>query len=129
MLERALVDVEASTVEDLAPAVRVLDAREAKGLEFDHVVLAEPAAMVEEVEGVQGWRHLYVALTRATKTLTVVHARPLSLGLAVGAFADLGVDCAGAPYAKISASASESFIHLNGPLPGSTTTSVPCGAS
>ena len=77
MLERSLVDVEASTVEDLAPAVRVLDAREAKGLEFDHVVLAEPAAMVEEVEGVQGWRHLYVALTRATKTLTVVHARPL----------------------------------------------------
>jgi DNA helicase IV len=76
-LERALVDVDASTVEDLAPAVRVLDAREAKGLEFDHVVLAEPATMVEEVEGVQGWRHLYVALTRATKTLTLVHARPL----------------------------------------------------
>jgi DNA helicase IV len=77
LLERSLVDVEASTVEDLAPAVRVLDAREAKGLEFDHVVLAEPAAIVAEVEGVQGWRHLYVALTRATKTLTVVHAEPL----------------------------------------------------
>jgi DNA helicase IV len=77
LLERSLVDVEASTVEDLAPAVRVLDAREAKGLEFDHVVLAEPAAIVAEVEGVQGWRHLYVALTRATKTLTVVHTRPL----------------------------------------------------
>jgi DNA helicase IV len=77
LLERALVDVEASTVEDLAPAVRVLDAREAKGLEFDHVVLAEPAAIVSEVEGVQGWRHLYVALTRATKTLTVVHEQPL----------------------------------------------------
>jgi len=77
LLERALVDVDASTVEDLAPAVRVLDAREAKGLEFDHVVLAEPATMVEEVAGVQGWRHLYVALTRATKTLTVVHSRPL----------------------------------------------------
>jgi DNA helicase IV len=77
LLERSLVDVEASTVEDLAPAVRVLDAREAKGLEFDHVVLAEPAAIVAEVEGVQGWRHLYVALTRATKTLTIVHAEPL----------------------------------------------------
>src|SRR5579859_3981989 len=77
LLTRALVDVEASTVEDLAPAVRVLDAREAKGLEFDHVVLAEPAAIVAEVERVQGWRHLYVALTRATKTLTVVHERPL----------------------------------------------------
>ncbi len=77
LLERALVDVDASTVEDLAPAVRVLDAREAKGLEFDHVVLAEPAAIVDEVEGVQGLRHLYVALTRATKTLTVVHDKPL----------------------------------------------------
>ena len=77
LLTRAQVDVEASTVEDLAPAVRVLDAREAKGLEFDHVVLAEPTALVAEVEGVQGLRHLYVALTRATKTLTVVHDRPL----------------------------------------------------
>ena len=77
LLIRTLVDVDGSTVDDLAPAVRVLDAREAKGLEFDHVVLAEPAAMIEEVEGVQGWRHLYVALTRATNTLTVVHSRPL----------------------------------------------------
>jgi DNA helicase IV len=77
LLTRAQVDVDASTVEDLAPAVRVLDAREAKGLEFDHVVLAEPAAIVAEVEGIQGLRHLYVALTRATKTLTVVHDRPV----------------------------------------------------
>jgi DNA helicase IV len=80
LLERSLVAVDASTVEELAPAVRVLDAREAKGLEFDHVVLAEPAAVVGEVEGVQGWRHLYVALTRATKTLTVVHERALPWG-------------------------------------------------
>jgi DNA helicase IV len=77
LLTRAQVDVEGSTVDDLGPAVRVLDAREAKGLEFDHVVLAEPAAIVEEVEGVQGWRHLYVALTRATKTLTVVYGKEL----------------------------------------------------
>jgi DNA helicase IV len=77
LLERSLVAVDASTVEELAPAVRVLDAREAKGLEFDHVVLAEPAAIVGEVEGVQGLRHLYVALTRATKTLTVVHTQPV----------------------------------------------------
>ena len=80
LLERSLVAVDASTVEELAPAVRVLDAREAKGLEFDHVVLAEPAAIVGEVEGVQGLRHLYVALTRATKTLTVVHERALPWG-------------------------------------------------
>jgi DNA helicase IV len=77
LLERSLVDVDGSPVEDLAPAVRVLTAREAKGLEFDHVVLAEPAGIVDEVEGVQGRRHLYVALTRATQTLTVVHSQPL----------------------------------------------------
>jgi DNA helicase IV len=77
LLERSLVDVDGSPVEDLAPAVRVLTAREAKGLEFDHVVLAEPAGIVAEVEGVQGRRHLYVALTRATQTLTVVHSEPL----------------------------------------------------
>jgi len=77
LLARAEVDVDGSPVEDFALAVRVLEARDAKGLEFDHVVLAEPAAIVEEVEGVQGRRHLYVALTRATKTLTVVHSLPL----------------------------------------------------
>jgi DNA helicase IV len=77
LLERALVDVDGSPVEDLAPSVRVLSAREAKGLEFDHVVLAEPAGIVDEVAGVQGRRHLYVALTRATQTLTVVHSLPL----------------------------------------------------
>ena len=54
----------------------VLTAREAKGLEFDHVVVVEPALIVAE-GGDSGLRELYVALTRPTKTLTVVHARPL----------------------------------------------------
>jgi DNA helicase IV len=49
--------------------VPVLSPREAKGLEFDHVVVVEPALV--------DLRELYVALTRPTKTLTVVHARPL----------------------------------------------------
>ncbi len=49
--------------------VPVLTPREAKGLEFDHVVVVEPA-LIE-------LRELYVALSRPTKTLTVVHARPL----------------------------------------------------
>lgn len=56
--------------------VAILTPREAKGLEFDHVVVVEPAAIAEE-GGEQGLRHLYVALTRPTKTLVVVHARPL----------------------------------------------------
>lgn len=47
----------------------------AKGLEFDHVVVAEPADIVDAEEA--GYRALFVALTRATQTLVVVHARPL----------------------------------------------------
>ena len=50
--------------------------REAKGLEFDHVVVVEPALIVDE-GGERGLRELYVALTRPTKTLVVVHSRPL----------------------------------------------------
>jgi superfamily I DNA/RNA helicase len=56
-------------------SVPVLTPRQAKGLEFDHVVVVEPAAIAED--GEQGLRELYVALTRATKTLTIVHSRPL----------------------------------------------------
>ena len=56
--------------------VPALTPREAKGLEFDHVVVVEPALIVEE-GGEQGLRELYVALTRPTKTLVVVHSRPL----------------------------------------------------
>jgi DNA helicase IV len=61
-------------------SVPVLTPREAKGLEFDHVVVVEPAHIVEE-GGDSGLRELYVALTRPTKTLTVVHSRPLPAGL------------------------------------------------
>ncbi|MFC7574443.1 hypothetical protein ACFQX8_20050 [Klenkia terrae] len=48
---------------------------EAKGLEFDSVVLVEPAAVL--AEGVRGDSDLYVALTRATQRLAVLHAREL----------------------------------------------------
>jgi hypothetical protein len=46
-----------------------------KGLEFDHVVVAEPAAIADALDRGLNW--LYVALTRAVTTLTVVHAREL----------------------------------------------------
>ena len=46
-----------------------------KGLELDGVVVVEPAQIV--ADGAQGLRALYVALTRATQRLTVVHADPL----------------------------------------------------
>jgi DNA helicase IV len=57
-------------------SVPVLTPRESKGLEFDHVVVVEPAAIAEE-GGDGGLRELYVALTRPTQTLVVVHSRPL----------------------------------------------------
>jgi DNA helicase IV len=63
-------------------SVPVLTPREAKGLEFDHVVVVEPALIVDEA-GDAGLRELYVALTRPTKTLAVVHSRPLPEGLGV----------------------------------------------
>ena len=59
---------------DLYDGVPVLTPRQAKGLEFDHVIVVEPA-LVADAE--QGLRELYVALTRPTKTLVVLHAREL----------------------------------------------------
>lgn len=61
--------------EALDALVAILDATAAKGLEFDHVVVVEPSRLVEPDRA--GLRLLYVTLTRATKTLTVVHAEPL----------------------------------------------------
>ena len=50
----------------------------AKGLEFDHVVLVEPAAVVAgEHDRVTGLRRLYVCLTRAVTSLAVHHHEPL----------------------------------------------------
>jgi DNA helicase IV len=57
--------------------IAVLTPREAKGMEFDHVIVVEPARIVEEAAEGQGLRELYVALTRPTRTLVLVHARPL----------------------------------------------------
>jgi UvrD-like helicase C-terminal domain len=65
---------------DLPPAVTVLDPPEAKGLEFDAVVVVEPAAIAGG--DARGLRLLYVALTRAVQELVVVHALPLPGALA-----------------------------------------------
>jgi DNA helicase IV len=46
-----------------------------KGLEVDSAVVVEPARIISEE--VQGTRALYVALTRATKRLSVVHYEAL----------------------------------------------------
>ncbi|GGP06245.1 AAA family ATPase [Nonomuraea glycinis] len=65
---------------DVAGRLGVLPASLAKGLEYDHVVVCEPAAIVEAEE--RGLHRLYVVLTRAVSRLDVVHARPLPPQLA-----------------------------------------------
>ncbi|MFD4262177.1 HelD family protein [Streptomyces sp. NPDC058534] len=58
--------------------VALLPASVVKGLEYDHVVAVEPAAIAEaEGPGGRGLHRLYVVLTRAVSRLDVVHARPL----------------------------------------------------
>jgi DNA helicase IV len=51
----------------------------AKGLEFDQVIVCEPA-QIADAEA-RGLNRLYVALTRAVSRLTVLHAEPLPAGL------------------------------------------------
>jgi DNA helicase IV len=58
-------------------SVPVLTPRQSKGLEFDHVVVVEPASIADEGDG-SGLRELYVALTRPTQTLVVVYSRSLA---------------------------------------------------
>lgn len=58
--------------------VAVMTPTEAKGLEFDSVVLVEPAEVLRAHP--RGANDLYVAMTRATRFLDVVHDEPLPAG-------------------------------------------------
>ena len=73
----AFADGRSATGLDDAVTIVLPDA--AKGLEFDAVVVVEPAAIA--AVGEHGLRLLYIALTRAVRTLTVVHAEPLPAAL------------------------------------------------
>ncbi|MET7444430.1 HelD family protein [Streptomyces sp. NPDC053707] len=66
-----------------ASRLTLVPASLAKGLEYDYVVLDEPAAVVDgEPDERTGLRRLYVALTRAVSGLTVLHAADLPEQLA-----------------------------------------------
>jgi DNA helicase IV len=70
--------------------VVLVEARQAKGLEWDAVVVADPAAIVAAPpEGGRGLRLLYVALTRPTQALAVVHGDDLPAPLVVTIAGDL----------------------------------------
>ncbi|NUW38591.1 HelD family protein [Nonomuraea rhodomycinica] len=57
--------------EDLEEPVVALTVTQSKGLEFDAVVVVDPAGIL--AQSPQGGQDLYVAVTRATRRLTVVH--------------------------------------------------------
>ncbi|MFC5636185.1 HelD family protein [Streptomyces bullii] len=61
--------------EELDARVAVVPASVVKGLEYDHVVAVEPAAIAEAEE--RGPHRLYVVLTRAVSRLDVVRSRAL----------------------------------------------------
>jgi DNA helicase IV len=71
-----------------------LTAIEAKGLEFDGVVVADPEAILAESPGTTGMARLYVALTRATTRLTILAPGPPSppLANALGPFEPATLD-------------------------------------
>ena len=70
--------------DDADHQVELVPASITKGLEFDRVVVVEPAAIAAaEPDERTGLRRLYVVLTRAVSELTVVHAAPLPGPLSV----------------------------------------------
>ena len=74
-LERAGIAYGRPTRQGLDAQVAVVPVGLVKGLEVDGAVVVEPARMVRE--RAQGLRALYVALTRATRRVAIVHAEPL----------------------------------------------------
>lgn len=64
--------------DDADHQVELVPAQVAKGLEFDRVIVVEPADIADaEPDEATGLRRLYVVLTRAVSELRVVHARPI----------------------------------------------------
>lgn len=73
-LAAGLDGVTAGGEPDLTRNIVLLDPRQSKGLEFDSVLVVDPAAY--------GTSDLYVALTRATQRLGVLHTGELPVALA-----------------------------------------------
>ena len=77
---RGFVSIEAIAIDsagnDVTSRIHIVSAYQSKGLEYDVVVLLEPADILAEGPG-----SLYVAMTRPTRQLHVVHAGELPDGL------------------------------------------------
>jgi DNA helicase IV len=70
-LRDTLPGVSSGSAADSSAGPVVLLPEQAKGLEFDSVLLVDPQAVLDE--GIRGHSDLYVALTRATQRLAVLH--------------------------------------------------------
>jgi hypothetical protein len=68
-----------SRPESLDSPAALLTVSQAKGLEFDRVIVADPAGILTQSEN--GAHDLYVAITRATHRLTVVYDGELPASL------------------------------------------------
>jgi DNA helicase IV len=77
ILDTAAPEAEAAgpDEDDSAARVTLVPATMVKGLEYDHVVVVEPAAIV--AAEARGLHRLYVVLTRAVSRLSVLHTQPL----------------------------------------------------
>jgi DNA helicase IV len=76
---RAVVPEVGSIDDEDDPRLALVPASLSKGLEFDHVIVVEPAAIA--AAELRGLRRLYVVITRAVSSLTIVHAQPLPADL------------------------------------------------
>jgi DNA helicase IV len=80
LVPRGLAEEFGAGAGDLESPVVTLTVGQSKGLEFDSVLLVEPALMLSESP--RGANDLYVAMTRATKRLGVLHTGQLPSVLA-----------------------------------------------
>ncbi len=70
----------------LGKGITVVPVSVVKGLELDGVIVVEPAEIVESSD--RGLRSLFVALTRSTRRLSVVHGRPLPESMIIKSMSD-----------------------------------------
>lgn len=75
-LAERLGDLGIRPIDEASPQVSLVGVSLAKGLEFDHVIVVEPARIVG-ADDRAGFRRLYVAVTRSVTSLTIVHSDPL----------------------------------------------------
>src|SRR6185437_15852911 len=73
-VSRAVPGVSFGDSPDLTSEIVLLGARQAKGLEFDSVLIADPATIL--AASPRGRNDLYVAMTRSTQRLGVLHPGP-----------------------------------------------------